>query len=159
MFEDILGRRNTKNIKLKKSKNGEFSKGVSPLFCAEIGNVSILFLGKLGQESVFYDILERKNGFLYFKSSTLRKLKNIGFFFVYRFGPKLAMFPFCYFRQNRPRKCVSRYSRKKKPFTRLQKQQVIKVEKLFFLMGLVKNWQFSIFLLQPKVSRKIGIFP
>ena len=32
------------------------------------------------------------------------------------FGQKLAIFPFFYFRQNRPRKCVSRYSRMKNIF-------------------------------------------
>ena len=36
-------------------------------------------LGNLGQENVFYDILERKNAFLYYKKK-LKKLKNWDFF-------------------------------------------------------------------------------
>ena len=35
-----------------------------------------LFLGKLGQENVFYDIRERKNVFLGFKTKNLKKSKN-----------------------------------------------------------------------------------
>ena len=33
-------------------------------------------LGEIGQENVFYDILERKNAFLGYKSKKLKKLKN-----------------------------------------------------------------------------------
>ena len=50
--------------KLKKSKNWDFFKGVSPLFWSKIDNFSMFFLGKTGQENSFYDILEKKNGFL-----------------------------------------------------------------------------------------------
>ena len=46
MFDDIHDRKNTyvdtKNNKLIKSKNGDFSKGVSPWFWSRIGNFSIL---------------------------------------------------------------------------------------------------------------------
>ena len=49
-----------KNRKLKKSKNGDFSKRVSPGFWSKIGLFSIFsFLPNLEQENVFYDILER----------------------------------------------------------------------------------------------------
>ena len=33
-------------------------------------------LGNIGQENVFYDILERKTAFLGFKKKILKKLKN-----------------------------------------------------------------------------------
>ena len=33
-------------------------------------------LGEIGQENVFYDILEGKNAFLRYKSKKLKKLKN-----------------------------------------------------------------------------------
>ena len=47
---------------------------------------------------------------------------------VHGFGPKLAIFsPHCC-RQYRPRKCVLSYSRTKKHLSRLQKQEVQKVE-------------------------------
>ena len=35
-----------------------------------------LFLGDIGQENVFYDILERKNLFLGYENEELRKSKN-----------------------------------------------------------------------------------
>ena len=34
------------------------------------------FSGNIGQESIFYDILERKNTFLRYKNKNLQKLKN-----------------------------------------------------------------------------------
>ena len=81
MFYDILERKNAflgyKNKKLKKSKNWHFSKGVSPWFWSKIGHFSTLFfLGNIGLENVFYDILERKNAFLGCKNKKLKKSKN-----------------------------------------------------------------------------------
>ena len=81
MFYDILERKNAflgnKNNKLKKSKNFHFSKGVNPWFCSKIGHFSnLFFLNNIGQENVFYDILERKNAFLGTKNKKLKKSKN-----------------------------------------------------------------------------------
>ena len=39
----------------------------------------LLFLGDIGQENVFYDILERKNAFLGYKNKKLKRLKNCHF--------------------------------------------------------------------------------
>ena len=36
----------------------------------------LLFLGNIGQENVFYDILERKNAFLGYKNKKFNKSKN-----------------------------------------------------------------------------------
>ena len=36
----------------------------------------LLFLGNIGQENVFYDILERKNGFLGYKNKKFKQSKN-----------------------------------------------------------------------------------
>ena len=36
----------------------------------------LLFLGNIGHENVFYDILERKNAFLGYKNKKLKKSKN-----------------------------------------------------------------------------------
>ena len=36
----------------------------------------LLFLGNIGQENVFYDILERENDFLGYKNSKFKKWKN-----------------------------------------------------------------------------------
>ena len=69
MFYDIVERKNASTDfikkKLKKSKNWDFFKGVSPLFWSKIDNFSMFFFwGKTGQGNSFYDILEKKNGFL-----------------------------------------------------------------------------------------------
>ena len=47
------------------SKNGHF--------------FNFFFLGNIGQENVFYDILERKNAFLRYKNKKLKKAKNCHF--------------------------------------------------------------------------------
>ena len=36
----------------------------------------LLFLGNIGQENVFYDILERENKFLAYKNKKLKTSKN-----------------------------------------------------------------------------------
>ena len=50
VFHDILKKKNAfqdyKNKKFKKSKNCDFSKGVSPWFWSKIGNFSTFFLKK-----------------------------------------------------------------------------------------------------------------
>ena len=84
VFYDILERKNTfldyKNMKSKKSKNLRFSYGVNPRFWSKSGHFSIFFfLGNIGQENVFYDILERKNAFLGYKNKKSKKSKNWNF--------------------------------------------------------------------------------
>ena len=84
VFYDILQRKNVflsyKNKKFKKSKNGYFFKGVSLWFWSKIGHFFIVFFkGNIGQENVFYDILERKNAFLGYKIKNLKKWKNCHF--------------------------------------------------------------------------------
>ena len=80
VFYDILERKNAflgyKNKKFKKSKNWNFSKGVNPWFWSKKGHFSNFFLGIIGQENLFYDILERKNDFLGYKNKKFKKSKN-----------------------------------------------------------------------------------
>ena len=38
------------------------------------------FLGNIGQENVFYDILERKNAFLAYKTQEVQKVDQLRFF-------------------------------------------------------------------------------
>ena len=81
VFYDILERKNAflgyKNKKFKKSKNWHFSKGVNPWFWSKNGHFSnFFFLGNIGRENIFYDILERKNPFLGYKNKKLKKSKN-----------------------------------------------------------------------------------
>ena len=85
VFLDILERKNAflsyKNKKFKKSKNCHFSKWVNPWFWSKNGHFSnFFFLGNIGQENVFYDILERKNAFLGYKNKKFKKLKKLLFF-------------------------------------------------------------------------------
>ena len=81
VFYDILKRNSAflgyKNKKFKKSKNWHFSKGVNPWFWSKNGHFpNFFFLGNIGQENVFYDILERKNAFLGYKNKKFKKSKN-----------------------------------------------------------------------------------
>ena len=82
-----------KNNKFKKSKNYHFSKGVNPWFWSKNGHFSnSLFLVNIGQENVFYDILELKTAFYAIK---IRSSK-IGIFakgLTHGFGPKRTIFP------------------------------------------------------------------
>ena len=58
-------------------KKSHFSKGVNPWFWSKNGHFSKFgFLGNIGQENVFYDILERKKTFLGYKNKKFKKKKN-----------------------------------------------------------------------------------
>ena len=81
VFYVILERKNTflgyKNNKFKESKNSHFSKGVNPWFWSKNGHFSkFSFLRNIGQENVFYVILERKTAFLGYKNKKFKKSKN-----------------------------------------------------------------------------------
>ena len=65
VFYDILQRKNSflgyKKKKFKKSKNGHFSKGLNTWFWSKHSHFyQLFFLGNIGKENVFQDILERK---------------------------------------------------------------------------------------------------
>ena len=57
------------------------------------------FLGNIGQENVFYDILERKNAFLGYKkrSSKSRKIAIFPKVLTHGFGPKMAVYRTSFF--------------------------------------------------------------
>ena len=59
----------------------------------------LFFLGNIGQENVFYDILERKNAFLGYKNKKFKKSKNWRFpnGLTHSFGPKMAVLPTFFF--------------------------------------------------------------
>ena len=55
----------------------------------------LFFLGNIGHENHFYDILERKNAFLGYKKKR-SKSQKINIFLkglTHGFGPKMAIFP------------------------------------------------------------------
>ena len=126
MFYDVLERKiaflGYKNKKFKKSRNCHFSRGVSPWFWSKIGHFSILFFkGNIGQENVFYDILERKNVFLRYKNKKFKKSKNCHFSKGVSpwFWSKIGHFSKFFLRQYNRGKRVFRYSRTKKRLFRL----------------------------------------
>ena len=82
----------------------------------------LFLLGNIGQENFFYDIPKQKNAFLGFKKKKVKKSKKIDVFpkgLTHGFGIKMAIFRTFFFRQNRPGKCLLRYSRTKKRLSRL----------------------------------------
>ena len=95
---------------------------------------SFLFLGNIGQKNVFYNILEQKKAFPGFKNEKFKKLK-IGIFtkrLTHGFGPKMAVSPTFFFRQNRQGKMsFTTFQNEKMPF-QAKKQVVQKVEVLPF---------------------------
>ena len=55
----------------------------------------LFFLGNVGLENIFYDILDRKNAFLGYKIKKIKKLKKIEIFskgLTHGFGLKMAIF-------------------------------------------------------------------
>ena len=82
LFWDILERKSASlGYKNKKSKCWDFPKEVYPWFWFKNGHFSNSFLlGNIGQENVFYDILEGKRAFLGYEIKKFKKLKNWDFF-------------------------------------------------------------------------------
>ena len=99
VFYDILAGKNAflgcKNEKFKQSRNWHFSKGVNAWFWSKNGHFSnFFFFVNIGQENVFYDILERKNVFLGYKNEKFKQSK-IEIFrkgLTHGFGPIMAIF-------------------------------------------------------------------
>ena len=54
--------------------------------------LQLFFFGNIGQENVFYDILETKNAFIGYKNNKLKTVEKLTFFQRGGFGPKLAIF-------------------------------------------------------------------
>ena len=81
----------------------------------------LFFLGNIGQENVFYDILEPKNTFLGYRKTKFKKSKNSHFSKGVNpwFWSKNGHFSNFFFRQYRPGKCLLRYSRTKKRLSRV----------------------------------------
>ena len=82
----------------------------------------LFFLGNIGQENVFYDILERKNAFLGYKKEHFKKSKNKHFLKKVNpwFWSKNSPFSnFSFFMNYRPGKCLLRYSGAKTRLSRL----------------------------------------
>ena len=104
VFYDILERKNAfllyENKKLKNSKCWHFSKRVNPWFLSKNGHFfNFIFLGNIGHENVFYDILEWKNAFLGYENKKF-KTSKIDIFpkgLTHGFCPKMTIFPTLFF--------------------------------------------------------------
>ena len=99
VFYNLLEQKNAflayKNNTFKTSKNWIFPKGLTHGFGEKMAIFSCLFLGNIGQENVFYNILEQKNAFLALKTtrSKSRKIEIFPKGFAHGFGQKMAIFP------------------------------------------------------------------
>ena len=123
VFYDILEQKNAfqgyKNKKFQKSKNCHFLKALTHGFGPKMAIFPTFFLGKIGQENVFYDILERKNVFLGYKNKHIKISKKCHFSKLVnpRFWFKNGRFlQFLFFGQYRPGQSLLRYSRTKNAF-------------------------------------------
>ena len=65
-----------KNNKFKELKNRHFSNGLTDGFGPNMAIFPTFLGGIIGQENLFYDILERKNAFLAYKNKKFKKSKN-----------------------------------------------------------------------------------
>ena len=118
-------------------KNGHFS--------------NFIFLGNIGHENVFYDILERKSDFVDYKDKKFKKSKNSHFFKGVNpwLWSKNGQFSIFFFRQYRPGKCLLRYYATKKILSRQQNQELQHVQKIdVFPKGLIHGY-----------NQKMAIFP
>ena len=155
VFYNILERKKAflgyKNKKFKKSKNWHFSKrlthGLGPKKAIFL---HFLFLGIIGQENVFDDILQRKNALLGNKQKNFKKSKNWHFSKGVNpwFLSKDGHFSNFFFLSKRDKeKSFHDLLERKNAFLGYKKKEVKKVEKLpFFQRGLstvlVQNWPF-----------------
>ena len=111
-------------IKTRRSKSRKIDiilKGLTYGFGPKMAIFPPFFLLNIGQENVFYDILERKMPFQAIKrrSSESRIIDIFLTWLTHGFGPKVAIFPTFFFRQYRPGKCLLGYSRTKKCLSRV----------------------------------------
>ena len=121
VFYDILEQKNAfLSYKKKSSKSRKidiFSQRINPwFFFQKWPFFQLFFLGNIGQQNVFYDILERINAFLSYKNRKFKKSKNWHFLQGVNqwIWLKMAIFLTFLFRQYRPAKYLLRYSRTKK---------------------------------------------
>ena len=101
---------------LKSRKTDIFPRGLTHGFGLKMADFPTFFLGNIGQENVFYDIVERKNAFLGYKNKKFKKSKNWHFSKGVNpyFWSKIGRFSiFFFFMEYRPGNCLLRYSRTK----------------------------------------------
>ena len=110
-----------KDKKIKSGKIDIFPKRLTHGFGPKMAIFGTIFLGKIGQKNVFYDILELKDAFLGYKNKKFKKWKNCNFFKGVNpwLWSKNGHFSIFFFRQYMPEKCLLRYSTLEKSLSRL----------------------------------------
>ena len=132
VFYDILERKNALTIfqnkktpfqagttrSSKSRKIDIFPKGLTRGFGSKTAIFTSFFSDNMGQENVFYDILEQKNALTIFqnkktpflagttRSSKSQKIDIFPKGLTHGFGSKMPIFPIFLFRQYRPGKCL-----------------------------------------------------
>ena len=125
VFYDILERKNVfleyKKKKFKQTKKLTFF-GVNPSFWSKNGHFyHLFFLGIIGQQNVFYDILEEKYVFLGYKNKKFKKSKHWHFSKGVNpwFCSTNGHFSNFFFRQYRPGKFLLSCSRTERRLSRI----------------------------------------
>ena len=101
------------------------------VFGPKMASFPNFFLGTIGQENVFYDILERKNAFRGYKKKTFKESK-IDIFpkgLTHGFGPKMAIFPKFFFSGHTGKENVFYYILERKNAFRSYKNKKFKKSK------------------------------
>ena len=102
----------------KSLKDEILQKGLTHGLGPKMAIFHLFCIGNIGQENVFYDILQQKNAFLGYKNKKFKKSKNCHLSKEVNscFWPKNGEFSTIFLRQYRQGKCVLRYfSNDKKP--------------------------------------------
>ena len=126
-----------KNRNFKESKNWHFLKGINACFWSKNFHFfNFSFLGNIGQENVFCDILEAKNTLLGYKNTKFKKSKN--WYFSKGVNPwfwskNCHFFNFLFLGNIGQENAYLRYFRTKQRVSRQLKQEFQIVEKLTFL--------------------------
>ena len=170
VFYDILEVENGflryKKRKLKKTKQLRFfQRGQSMVLAINWPFFQLLTLGNIGQKNVFYEILERKNGFVTDKNKKLEKLENPDFSKgVFDIVERKALFQAIKEKVQKVKK-LTNYQRGQSmclvqnwPFFKLF-FQAIQTRKICFLIFYNKITPFLSIKARSSKSRKIAIFP
>ena len=121
----------------------------------------LFFLGNIGQENVFYDILERKNAFLGFKNKTFKKSKNLTSFSSF-WSKKGHFSNFCFYAINPRKMSFTILQTEKTPFQAIKTRSSISRIIDIFLNGLTHGFGpkmaiFSCFFFRQYMSGKCNI--
>ena len=130
-------------IKIRTSKSQKidiFSKGLTHGFDPKMAVFPTFFLGNIGQENVFYDIVHPKNAFVAYKKKSSKSGKTSKGL-TNSFGSKLAIFPNFFFRHYRlGKRSFTIFQNKKTPLQAIKTKSSKNRKIDIFLKGLVNHW-------------------